>query len=190
MGQKVNLIQALETAGSVLSGLERVRISSDEIALIAFTAEAERVDLHFCREPDINDYVICNGPGCLLCRIGREKVKRQLLPVYLPGARAVSVLPVSTSLRPGALWPQLAEALRGAEPCAIFVARNQGERHRVSVIPLSEDVDAGEETIKDFLVAYNAGRIALDSVYPRVADEDLARLPEIAEILKLKRVQP
>jgi hypothetical protein len=190
MGQKVNLIKALEAAGSEPSGLERVRISSDEIALIPFTADAEEVDLHYCREPDINDYVTCNGPGCLLCRIGREKVKRRMLPVYVPAARAVGVLPVSTSLRPGALWPQLAEALKGEEPRAVFVVREQGERHRVLVVPLAADVDAGEKAIGDFQAEYEAGHIALDSVYPRVPNEELARLPEIAEMLKLKGVRP
>ena len=190
MGQKVNLIKALEAAGSESPGLERVRIGSDEVALIPFTAEAEEVVVHFCAEPDINDYVRCNGPGCLLCRIGRDKVRRRLLPVYVPGERAVRVLPVSTSLRPGALWPQLAEALKGEEPRAVFVTREQRERHRVSFVPLAADVDAGEEAIRDFLAEDRAGRVELEAVYPRVANEELARVPEIAEKLKLKGIRP
>jgi hypothetical protein len=189
MGQKVNLIQALEAAGSEPSGLERVRIGSDEIAIIPFTADAEEIQLHYYAEADIADYAACNGPGCLLCRIGRQKVTRRLLPVYLPAARAVGVLPVSTSLRPGALWPQLADALKGKEPRVVFVTREQGERHRVSFAPLAADVDAGEEAVGDFLAEYVAGRVALDAVYPRVANEELARIPGIAEMLKLKGVR-
>ena len=44
--------------------------------------------------------------------------------------------------------------------------------------------------IKAFLAEYAAGRIALDSVYPKVANEELARLPEIAAMLKLKGICP
>ena len=56
--------------------------------MIPFTAAAEEVELHYCREPDVIDYVHCNGPACVLCQVGREKVKRQLLPVYVPAAQA------------------------------------------------------------------------------------------------------
>jgi hypothetical protein len=190
MGRKVNLVTELEAAGSDRSGLERVRLGSDEVALIPFTDEAEEIDLHYCREVDIADYAACNGAGCLLCRIGRDKVTRRLLPIYLPAARAVAILPVSPSLRPGSLWPQLAAALTGEAPRAVFVAREQGDRHRVSAVPLADDVDAGEGVIQAFLAEYTTGRVALDSVYPKVSNEELARLPEIAEMLKLKGIRP
>ena len=126
MGRKVNLVKELEAAGSDWSGLERVRLGSDEVALIPFTDEAEEIDLHYCREADIADYAACNGAGCLLCRIGRDKVTRRLLPVYLPAARAVAVLPVSPNRRPGSLGPQLAEALKGEAPHAVFVCASRG----------------------------------------------------------------
>jgi hypothetical protein len=188
MGKKVNLLEALGAYGSERPGLERVRLGNDEAALIPFTAEGEEVDLHFCDEPDINDYVACNGPGCPLCSIGRKQVKRRLLPVYVPGARAVGVLPVSTSLRPGSLWPQLADALNGEEPHVVFVTRDPGERYRVSAVPLRDDVEAGEGAIKEFLADYKAGHIVLDSVYQRISNEELARLPDVAVMLKLKGI--
>ena len=190
MGKKINLVRALEGAGGGPAALERVRLGADEVPIIPFTAEAEEVDLHYCREPDIGDYVQCNGAGCVLCRVGREKVTRQLLPVYLPGARAVGVLPVSTSLRPGALWPQLAEAMNAGEPRAVFVAREQGDKHRVSSVALADDVDAGVSAIRDFVAEYKAGRVALDSVYQKIGDDELARVPGIAELLKLKGARP
>lgn len=187
MGEKINLVGALD-ADAGRGGLERVRIGSDEIALIPFTAEAEAVDLHYCSEADVNDYVHCNGPGCPLCRIGREQVRRLLLPVYVPTAQAVRVLPVSTSLRPGALWPQLGAALSASGPQVVFVARIQGDRHRVSTTPLADDVDAGETAIAEFKGDHEAGSVALESVYPRLGNDDLARLPEVAAMLRLKGI--
>ena len=187
MGEKINLVGALDADGTA-TGLERVRIGTDETAVVPFTAEAETVVLHYCAEPDVNDYVHCTGPGCPLCRCGREQVRRHLLPVYDPMARAVRVLPVSTSLRPGALWPQLAATLRAAEPQVVFVTRIQGDRHRVAVVPLAADVDAGEAEVAEFKDQYEAGRVALESVYPRIAAHDLAALPEVAAMLRLKGV--
>ena len=66
-----------------------VRLGYDEIAIIPFTAEGQKVDIHYCPETEINSYVVCNGPDCVLCRIGRKRDQRMLLPVYVPAAGCV-----------------------------------------------------------------------------------------------------
>jgi hypothetical protein len=187
MARKVNLLRELAATAGHRPSLERVRLASDEVAVLLFTAEAEAVDLHFCREIEIPDYALCNGPGCLLCAIGRVKVERHLLPVYLMGAGTVAVLAVPTSLRPRALLPQLAPLLEGDGPRVVFIARERDDYH-VSSIPLAADVDAGEAAIGAFLADHEAGRIALDSVYPRLENAEIARLPEIARMVKLKGI--
>ena len=125
MGQQVDLLKEFLEAGNPADqgGLDRVRLGSDEVVVYMFTSIAEKVDLHFCSEADINDYVLCNGNGCILCQIGRNLDQRWLMAVYMPEARAVAVLPVSLSHRPHALLPQLMDVLKIPEPQVVFIRR-------------------------------------------------------------------
>ena len=83
MAKKIDLVKDFEAMVNGPPALERVRPNASQIAIIPFTAESAEIDIHYCREPDINDYVACNGENCHLCKIGAKKVTRRLLPVYL-----------------------------------------------------------------------------------------------------------
>ena len=181
---KVNLLDvaAAETAESLL---EVVRLGNDETAIIPFTADSEAVDLHYCSETEINSYVICNGPDCVLCRVGRKRDQRLLLPVYLPAAGCVGILPVSRSLRPFALLPQISNVLKAGKPMVMFVTR-EGAKYTVSTVELQKDVDGGEAAIRRFLDDYGAGNHDLSAVYPRIDNEQLASVEEIGRMMTLK----
>lgn len=126
---KVNLLDmvAAEAAESLL---EVVRLGSDEIAIIPFTPDSEEADIHYCSEAEINSYVVCNGPECVLCRIGRKREQRLLLPVYLPAAGCVGILPVSRSLRPFALTPGL-QYTEGRQANGDVHNQGRSEVHRI-----------------------------------------------------------
>ena len=186
MSNKVNLLD-IAAAESMESLLEVVRLGSDETAIIPFTADSEAVDLHYCSETEINSYVVCNGPDCVLCRIGRKRDQRLLLPVYLPAAGCVGILPVSRSLRPFALLPQITNVLKADKPMVMFVTRD-GAKYTVSTAELQEDVDGGEAAIKRFLEDYEAGFHDLSAVYPRIDNEQLASVEEIRRMMALKGV--
>ena len=181
---KVNLLE-LATAESVESLLEVVRLGKDETAIIPFTADSEAVDLHYCPETEISSYLICNGPDCVLCRIGRRQDKRLLLPVYLPAAGCVGILPVSRSLRPFALLPQISNVLKAKKPMVMFVNREVA-KFTVSTDELQKDVDGGEETIRCFLDDYEAGNHDLSAVYQQIDNEQLAGVEEIGRMMALK----
>ena len=189
MSKKIDFVKDFEAMVNGSPALERVRLDASEVAIIPFTAEAAQVDIHYCKEPDINDYVACNGENCPLCKIGREKVTRRLLPVYLPASHAVGVLPVGTSLRPRALWPQLAQVLKDGLRRAVFISRVQGDSYTVTSMPLQADVADGAEVIKTFLEDHQKGTIQLDSVYPKVTNEQLAAISGIAAMLKLRGIK-
>jgi len=187
---KSNKVSLLDVAAaeSVESLLEVVRLGSDETAIIPFTADSEAVDLHYCPETEINGYVICNGPDCVLCRIGRKRDQRLLLPVYLPAAGCVGILPVSRSLRPFALLPQISNVLKAGKPMVMFVIR-EGAKFSVSTAELQQDVDGGEAAIKRFLDDYQAGCHDLSAVYPRIDNEQLSGVEEIGRMMALKGVR-
>lgn len=184
---KVNLLDvaAAEAAESLL---EMVRLGNDETAIIPFTADSEAVDLHYCSETEINGYVVCNGPDCVLCRIGRKRDQRLLLPVYLPAAGCIGILPVSRSLRPFALLPQISNVLKAGKPMVMFVTR-EGAKYTVSTAELRMDVDGGEVAIRRFLDDYEAGLHVLAAVYPLIDNEQLASIEEIARMMSLKGVR-
>lgn len=188
-GESVDLLALLDagTQGTGPMGpvLEVVRLGSDETPLIPFTSKAERVTLHYCNEPEINGYVQCNGTGCALCKIGKRRDERLLIPVYLPAAAAVGVLPISPALRPHALFPQLAAVLKADKPMVAFVSRDR-DRYTVSTAAIGPDTDAGDATIKAFLTEQAAGRIKLSSVMATFTNEQLAGVPAVARMLALR----
>ena len=184
---KVNILDvvASEVAESTL---EVVRLGNDETAIIPFTADSEGIDLHYCSETEINGYVVCNGPECVLCRIGRRKEERLLLPVYLPASGCVGILPVSRSLRPYALLPQISNVLKSDTLMVMFVIREVG-KYMISTKSLEKDMDGGELQIKEFLEDYAAGSINLIDLYPKIDNEQLLGVDGIQKMAALKGIK-
>ena len=185
--KKFNILD-VAAAESVESPLEVVRLGNDETAILPFTAESVEVDIHYCPETEINSYLVCNGPDCILCRIGRRRDQRLLLPVYLLVAGCVGILPVSRSLRPFALLPQISHVLKAEKPMVMFVTREMA-KYNVSTTELQKDVDGGEAIIKRFIEDNNAGLHDLTSVYPKIDNEQLACVEEIGRMMALKGIR-
>jgi len=187
MPKKVNLLD-LAAAESMGPTLDVVRLGHDETPILPFMSDSEKADLHYCSETEISSYVVCNGQDCVLCRIGRKQDKRLLLPVYLPASGCVGILPVSPSLRPFALLPQILNVLKVGKPMVMFVTRD-GAKYKVSTNELQKDVDCGEAAIKRFLDDYGAGLHDLSAVYPKINNEQLANVEKIDRMMALKGVR-
>ena len=123
----------------------------------------------------------------MLCQIGRKQDERLLLPVYLPAAGCVGILPVSRSLRPFALLPQVLNVLKAEKPTVMFVVR-EGAKFTVSTSELQDDVDGGEAVIKLFLEEFKAGNHDLQAVYQKIDNEQLAGVEEIGRMMALKGI--
>lgn len=184
---KVNLLDVVADESSE-SLFEVVRLGVDETAIIPFTSESEAAEIHYCSETEINSYVICNGPDCVLCRIGRKQDQRLLLPVYLPVGSCVGILPMSRSLRPFALLPQIINVLKAGKPMVMFVTR-EGPKYTVSTKELERNEDGGEVVIKRFLEEYEVGIHSLATVYQNIDNQQLAGVEEIARMMSLKGVR-
>jgi len=187
MSKKVNLLDLAATE-SMGPTLDVVRLGHDETAMIPFTSESVEVEVHYCSETEINSYVLCNGSNCVLCRIGRKKDPRLLLPVYLPASGCVGILPVSRSHRPFALLPQIFNVLEAEKRMVMFVTR-EGAKYNVSTNELQKDVDSGEAAIKRFLDDKEAGLHDLSTVYPKINNEQLANVEKIDRMMTLKGVR-
>lgn len=158
--------------------------------MIPFTPETILVWLHYCEEPEIRGYVTCNGPGCVLCRVGRNVEEKALLPVYLPTTRSIAVLPIGPNSRPGALRPQILPVLRSGKSVALSVRKPDRTTFQVATIELKPGMDDGTRGIAAFIVKWNDGTVDLASIYPRLANRDLAAVPGIATMLRFKGIAP
>lgn len=185
MSETINLFNLVNPEEQ--STLELVRVGQDEIAFLPFTAEGKSMEVHYCEETEIRSYVPCNEEPCCLCQIGRKKETRILLPVYVPALAKVGILPISRSLRPSSLLPQLTDILKAQSPLVVF-ARREHTRFLVSTTSLREDMDGGEEAIAAFKAQYEAGELQLATVFPVIANEHLAQIPGIARMLALKGI--
>jgi DNA adenine methylase len=180
-------------AGAAPAALEEVRIDQNERLLVPFTTSVAEVTVHFLDYPSLRGYVHCNGPGCLLCRLGRKADVRDLWPVYDVVAQAVGVLPVAANLRPQALKPQLAPVLKrlaGDERLLLAVSKLDRYRYRVAVLDLPDEAEDGSDQIADFLDRLGSGAIDLGAVYQRLGNEELAAVPEVATAARIRGVQP
>jgi hypothetical protein len=184
MSNKVSLLD-VAAAESIEQPLEIVRLGSDETAIIPFTADSEEVDLHYCAETEISSYVLCNGDDCVLCHIGRKRETRLLLPVYLPVAGCIGILPVSKTLRPYSLLPQLSNILNADKPIVMFITR-EGGKYTISTVELQENIDGGEVEIKKFIEQHDGDNFNLSLVYSKIDNEQLSRIDEIARMMKYK----
>jgi hypothetical protein len=180
-----------ETGSAGPANVAAVRVDGNEKLLILFTTSMARVRLHFLDAAALRSFVHCAGGDCLLCRAGRQTETRDLLPVYDAVAQAVAVLPVSPSLRPQALRPQLAPALRQVKDGArlvLSVRKVDNVRFAVGTFPLPDDADDGADKIGAFVEQINAGTIDLGAAFPRLGAEELAAIPEVASALRMKGI--
>jgi hypothetical protein len=174
-------------------GLSAVRLDANERLVIPFTTALLRSQVHYFDSTAIQGYVHCLGSACLLCRLGRQVDVRDLLPVYDAVDKVVGVLPVSPNLRPNALRPQLMPILQrlNKEQRKLLVGIRKPEKTRfiVAVYDLPEQVDDGADVILRFTDEFQAGRIDLGSVFPRLTNEELAAVPEVAAMMAMKGVK-
>jgi len=172
------------------SQLENFRIGQDEKPGVLITRKHQVVYVHYCGEPEIKGYAICNIEGgsdrCMLCEIGRKRNKRLLYPVFSLETENVEILPVSESLRPYALLPQILNILSTDKRQVTFFSqenykyslttRKLGKERKRLVTPV----------IKSFIKSWKAQDVDLSSVYQRISNSTLASYPEIRKMADLK----
>ncbi|MDB5312974.1 MAG: hypothetical protein JWO38_7176 [Gemmataceae bacterium] len=196
MDKFVNLIQAAQAiAPTAGPPAELVRLTADDTPIVLFTHQVVEVILHYAREPEISSYVHCNGGGesrCALCLAGRSLEERYLLPVYLPLSRSVGVLPISHSLRPNSLLclllPHLEARAEPVSPPPLLFVRRQDTRFTVSSGLLQPGEDDGAAVVKAFRAQLADGRVRLVDMFPRIPNDRLSAIPDIARLLALKGI--
>jgi hypothetical protein len=180
--------EALDNPGS---SLEAIRIDQNERLLIPFTTSMVRTQLHYLKFSAVNGNVRCNGPDCLLCRIGRQQELRDLFPVYDVLEKAVGVLSISPNQRPQALRPAIAPVLRrvarGEGPLLLSL-RKEGYRYFVGIQTLPEGADDGAAVIRNFLERFEGGSVDLTAPFQRLPNEDLASIDEVKNLMAAKGI--
>lgn len=163
--------------------LEPVRLGLSPNALLFFTAEADRVELHFIEDPAVGSYAPCPGSGCPICYCGDPPKIFFLLPVVNVKKKTVQVLRIPERRGPGALFTELAPHLNEEKIAAkLFLVSRDDFRYRVAVRPLGERADRCEHAISGFLKAQENG-LKLTSAFPAYSAAELAEIEEIRTLL-------
>jgi hypothetical protein len=169
--------------------LEQVRISQDETFLLLFTSGSIRLSLHWVNDPEFRGFVHCNGEDCLFCRIGNKNMNKLLLPVYSFDSNAVAVLPISDSMRPHALLPQIANILESGKNLRkrlVLISKDRDHAFTVRTKKLPKDKrDEPIEKIRRFKEGHDAGEIDLTAVFQTMSDYELKQLESVRQKLEL-----
>ena len=183
---KIDLKDFSETKTSAV--LEIVRLDENETIIIPFTSEGESVNVHYCKEQDLNGYIHCNGKDCLLCKIGRKKDGRLLLPVYSATRGEVEILPIPPTKTPYSLLPQILPILECKKIQVVFITRSYN-KYSVTHENIKKGIDEGKRAIKNFTKRQSSGEIDIRSIYTQIPNEILAETPEISLHMRIKGIK-
>jgi hypothetical protein len=169
------------------------RIGQDEKPGVLFTRKHQAVNVHYCSESELKCYVLCNSDDdsdcCLLCQIGKKINKRLLYPVVSLETGNVEVLPVSDSLRPYALLPQVLNILSANKRVATFFSQ-ENYKYSLKNFKLSKtERNMISSVIKSFQKSWKVREIDLASVYQHISNSILANYSEIKKKADLKRIK-
>lgn len=177
-------------------GLSLLKLrQGEEVLIFTCTKRLYDFNLHYVDYPDLRNYgpyVHCNTSdgACVLCQIGKPVVNKYVTPVVPIETGGVKVLPISHSLEPFALLPQMVNIFKGGGS-RHFVSIRRDDRFKFSV-SRQELEDSMKvqivNIIKDFMAMLKEGRVDIDSVYPRLSNKVLAEVPEINRILTAKGI--
>lgn len=182
-------LKDLKSDSGEFAAPELIRISEDEKLVVPFTDEMAEVHLHYCEEPEIGGYVHCNGQDCVLCRAGRKASTKYLLPVYMPASKSVGILPLSSSMKPHMLLPQVMAAMDANDDQKLLtISKETNYKYTVSTSPLPESADLGGNVVSKFKESMDNGQVDLETLYQKIPNQSLAMVPKIKTILELKGV--
>lgn len=188
--QPVNLIEeAKRVSTGHASKLEQIRFDANQTVVIPFTPDGVKVQVHYLEDPEYRGYLRCNGPDCMLCRVGRNRDERTLLPVYQPISKQVGVISLSQSMRPGALKPQLLTILSSTHRKIAIIRKADQMRFEVVSDDLRPGIDDGAAMIAAFEKRRQAGEVDLASIFPLYSNQMLACMTSIATLMQIKGIQ-
>lgn len=163
-----------------------VRLNETPVVLNVFTDRLAAVTTHYVDHPNYRGEVRCNaGPEarCLLCDLRYRATRRAILAVYDVAGGLVKALPISDTLSPHALGPQIqAELQRGGLDERSLLVSRVSTRFRVESMPARAGQDRGERAIADFLRLLEAGQVSLEAAIPARPNLQLWDIPELERL--------
>lgn len=180
-GKLIAIAEALRAA----KNLGLLPITTDPEPVILYTDAGLEIALHWWTAT--KSYTFCNGPNCIFDKLGRKNQLKFHLPVFRVLTGDIAILAISESMRPLALRPQIQNILSSGKRQGVFISRD-GYDYNVDPFDITSDMDSGEEVIKNFLAAHPDGDFDVSGLYRQVSNEEMADIPEIANLMKIKGI--
>lgn len=168
--------------------LQSVRTGPEGTIVVPLSDELEIADAHYLEDEDGKRYILCNGPGCLLCLAKNKKKPRYLLPVYEPLTKSIGVLPIGNSLTNEALLPLILPILENiSDPPkeSIFITRENFEYTAIKNELPPDVCQEVESVIRKFNAQEEKGEIDLKSIFSHYSNERMREIPFVANRLKM-----
>jgi hypothetical protein len=187
----VNLIKVMDQIKKKETDLDLVHLGDDETAMIIYDSNCMEVFVHYCPEIGGNNYVLCNGPDCLLCSLGQTLKQQLLLPVYLPKKYCISFLPFDPNCTSSHYFFEIiVDALETEKDTMIFVTWNEDEEIYEGSIMVDEenmrDIYEATEFYYSKLLT-TKGMSGNGDIYPKISNEKLAHIERIGRLMALKK---
>jgi hypothetical protein len=193
MKKGLDILDNLNAISKENDNLKVVKLDGNISSVVFFTNEYRECFLHYTNYDDLRGYSLCNEDigDCILCQAGKERVKKYLIPVFSVESGIVELLPVSPSVRPLALLPQISNIIinKKCKKIVAYISRQDG-KYQVSTGYLDKEVRSEVlHTIRQFIEDWDSGELDFGSVYRRVDNDTLSGIPEIERLLKAKGIK-
>lgn len=144
------------------------------VAGVPFTKGLGLAKVHWVELETGLSCVVCNGPGCVLCRIKKSKQDRILWPLYNPISGDIEVLSFPKCAYPGSIYPQVKDILKRPElPELLIIEQTKKSHYTISSRGPRPGQDLGKSVIERFLDDHRQSPIPLDQIFRHIPNDEL-----------------
>ncbi len=170
-----------------------VYFKKEKTPIVLFTREYGVYDTHYLNYGDnFKGYVRCNHDEgeCVLDIAGIPRSQIFVIPAYLVVKDKIGLVPISSSDHKGALFPQIRPILqldKKKRRIVVYISKPTPTTFEVQSEFLTNEFRSKlRNAIREYKEDLDNGEINFESFYPRLSNEELARIPEIEVLLRLK----
>lgn len=182
-----------EEEGAANRDLCVITIGEDPRKLIPLSADGKLVELHYIADSRYRGYLLCNGPDCCLCKIGKSKKEFFLLPVYDLIEQRIGVLRIPVNRRPGSLAsvliPNLKKFVSDDQSASFLQVFKKNSYEYVSTIrELPSNIEVCADLVAGFqskVATLGLGPVLLSAI-EQISNAELREFPSIRRELDLE----
>ncbi|OGR06791.1 MAG: hypothetical protein A2511_16255 [Deltaproteobacteria bacterium RIFOXYD12_FULL_50_9] len=160
------------------------------VSYILVTPESSTEYVHWGKEPEVKGFFLCNGPGCSYCQARNKPFEKIHIVAYrldpFPGLVLFSFDKKNES---GDLLPQLLNIFHSGKKVGVEIVKTNGI-NTVDTFEITDDMEMNTALVafQNFEKTNPDGEVDLNEFYKEFSNAELESIPEVANVLKRKRI--